>query len=207
MLADLAGKVEECEVAHPVVIVDQFGPVGCCTVEIKKVAQLGLDAGFVVSEHLFGQQVALGAFARRVANHACGAADEGERLVAGTLEVAQNHDGAEVSDVERVGRRVKAHVSRDLLAGKQFFRARHELVYHAAPSEFVNKIHRFVYYLLSVSLWLLWELRAKVRLFFDFCPQLGRKRASWSGMRAVAVCGATAEPFFRVAVPFRRNGR
>ena len=142
VLSDFAGKVKEREVLHPVVIVDQLGAVGGCTVEVEEVSQLGFDAGFVVAQGLFGQEVAFGTFPRGVADHARCAADEGQRLVAGALEMAENHDGAQVADMERVGCRVEAHIGRNLLFGQQLFRARHELVHHAAPSEFVNKIHR-----------------------------------------------------------------
>ena len=144
VLADLAGEVEEGEVLHPVVVVHEFGRVGRVGVEVEEVRKLLLDTFHVVAEHIFGEEVALGTLARGVANHARGAAHEGEGLVARALEVAEHHHGAEVSDMEGIGGGVDAHVSGNHLLAQQLFSAGHHLVEHTAPCQFFNKVHRFL---------------------------------------------------------------
>ena len=141
MLSYFAGEVEEGIVLHPVVVVHQLGGVGRVAVEVEEVGELCLDAGHVVAQNVLGEQVALCALARGVANHARCAANEGEGLMAAPLEVAEHHHTAEVSDVQGVGRGVDAHVSRCHALRKHFFCARHHLVYHAAPFEFFYEIH------------------------------------------------------------------
>jgi hypothetical protein len=65
--------------------------------------------------------------------------------VATTLEVAKHHYTAEVSDVERIGGGVDAEVSSHLFLLEQFVSARHHLVYHPTPCEFLYEIfHDFV---------------------------------------------------------------
>ena len=54
------------------------------------------------------EQVALLGCDRRVADHARGAAGQGDRMVAGRLEAAQDEQPDEVADVEAVGGRVEA---------------------------------------------------------------------------------------------------
>lgn len=56
------------------------------------------------------------------------------------LEVTKHHHAAEVPDMKRVGCRVDTEVSCDLFFLEQFVRARHHLVYHAAPCKFLYEI-------------------------------------------------------------------
>ena len=100
MLAHLACEVEEGEVLHPVVVVDELGLVRLIAVEVEELGYLLLDGLLVVIECLRVEQVAFLALARRVANHTCCTAYEEVGLMATTLEVAQHHDAAEVSDVK-----------------------------------------------------------------------------------------------------------
>ena len=113
-LADFACEVEEGEVLHPVVVVDELSAVGCVALEVEEVCQLLLDALHVVAQRFFVQQVALLTLSAGVANHAGSSAHEGDGLVATALQVSQHHHTAEVSDVQAVCRRVNADVGRDL---------------------------------------------------------------------------------------------
>ncbi|EJX09041.1 hypothetical protein EVA_02847 [gut metagenome] len=61
--------------------------------------------------------------------------------MAATLKMTQNHHTAQMTNVQRIGCRIKTDVSRNLLFGKQFFSTRHHIVEHATPSQFFYKIH------------------------------------------------------------------
>ena len=61
------------------------------------------------------EQVPLLALAAGVADHAGGAADHGDGTVPGLLEPAQDHQRHQVSDVQAIGRGIKARVDRPRL--------------------------------------------------------------------------------------------
>lgn len=63
VLTHLAGKVEEGEVLHPVVVVDHLGLVGRRAVEVKKLGCLLLDGLLIVVERLGVKEIALRTFA------------------------------------------------------------------------------------------------------------------------------------------------
>ena len=113
-LANFAGKIEEGEILHPVVVVDQFGLVWCVALKVEEVCELLLDALYIVTQSLFVQQVALLTLAAWVAYHACCTADEGDGLVAAALQVAQHHHTTKVADVQAVCCGVNADVCRYL---------------------------------------------------------------------------------------------
>ena len=150
MLADFASEVEKRETFHPVVVVDEFGGVGRIRVEVEKFRQLSFDASLIVAQSLFGEEVALSRLTRRVANHTGSTADKGDGFMPATLEVAENHDTHQVSDMQRVGSRVDAHVSRCHFFFELFFRARHHVVNHAAPFEFFYEIHIYCQLLITI---------------------------------------------------------
>ena len=143
MFAHLACKIEEGKVFHPVVVVDQFGGIGCIGVKVEEMRQLLFDALHVVAQHLLGEQVTLCTFSRRVTNHAGSSSHECQRFVAGALEVPEHHHGAEVSDMEGISCGVNAHVCGNHLLVQQFFCAGHHLVEHTAPFQFFNEIHLY----------------------------------------------------------------
>ena len=116
VLAHFAGEIEEGKVLHPVVVVDHLGSVGLRSFEIQELGHLLFDGLLIMIERVGVKQIALLTLAGGVADHACGSADEQERLVAAALEVAQHHDAAEVTDVQRVGRRIGSEVGRDHFA-------------------------------------------------------------------------------------------
>jgi hypothetical protein len=60
-----------------------------------------------------------------------------------TLEVAEHHDAAKVTDVQTIGGRVNAKVGGDLSTFEKVFGARHYLREHSAPFDFFEKISHF----------------------------------------------------------------
>ena len=144
--AHVAGEIEEGIILHPIVVVDQFRRVGCIGMEVEETLQLALDALLVVAEGGFVEQVTLCRLAAGVANHTRCAADEGDRLMPTALQMAQHHDAAQVPDMEAVRRRVYAHIRGGYFFHQLFFRAGHDVLEHAAPTQFFYKIlHRYVY--------------------------------------------------------------
>ena len=145
MLADIADEVDEAVVLHPVVVVHEFGLVGGVGFEVQEAGELRLDAGDVVVQGGLVQEVALRRLHRRVADHAGGAAHEGDGFVAAALEMLQDHHADKVADMQGVGRRVDAYVGSRRAFHEFLFRTRHDVLDHASPSEFFNKIlHRCI---------------------------------------------------------------
>ena len=145
MLADVADEIDEGVVLHPVVVVHEFGLVGGVGVKVQETGELRLDAGDVVIQGGLVQEIPFGRLHRRVADHAGGAAHEGEGLVAAALEMLQDHHADEVADMQGVGRRVDAYVGSRRAFHEFLFRTRHDVLDHASPSEFFNKIlHRCI---------------------------------------------------------------
>ena len=99
-LADVARKVDERIVFHPVVVVYELGRIGFGRMEIEEMLELRLNAGNVMLEHLFGEQVTLGRLTRGVAYHTGSATQQGDGLMPATLQMPQHHDAAEVTDME-----------------------------------------------------------------------------------------------------------
>ena len=141
MFAHVADKVEEREVLHPVVVVDEFGAVWCVGVEVYDVRELAFDCFLIVAKSGFVEEFAFLAFHRWVANHTRSASHEDDRFMTAALEVLENHHTHEVADVERVGCGVNAEVGGGHLLGELFFGAWHDSVNHVAPFQFFNKIH------------------------------------------------------------------
>ena len=95
-----------------------------------------------MAECFLVKQFALLTFHGRVANHACRTADKSNRLVTGTLEVFKHHDTDKMPYMQAVGSRVYAQICCCHLFFELFLGAGHHLVNHAAPGEFIYKIHR-----------------------------------------------------------------
>jgi len=111
VLADVAQEFEVSEFFHPIEIVDQ--PRGVWPwVEVEEPAQLRLHAGDVGPQRLGRQQVAFLAFSAGVADHAGGAAHQGDGSMARPLKATQHHQRHQMADVQAVGRRVEANVDR-----------------------------------------------------------------------------------------------
>ena len=138
--AHIARKVKERIVFHPVVVVDQFGCVGCVRIEVKEMFQLLAYGGNVMAQSLFGKQVTFGGLAGRVTNHTCGTSDKGNRFMAAALQVTQHHNAAQVPYMETICRRIYAYVCRGGLFHQLLFRAGHNVLQHPAPTKFFYKI-------------------------------------------------------------------
>jgi hypothetical protein len=92
VLADVAQELEEADAACPVGVVDDHGASGAAP-EVQETRELRPDTGEVLRDLVVAEQVALDALARRIADHARGAADEDDRLVAGALQARLHDDG------------------------------------------------------------------------------------------------------------------
>ena len=68
---------------------------------------------------------------------------------AASLQVAQHHDAAEVSDVQRVGRGVGAQVGRCHVLHEVFLGSRHDLRQHPTPFQFFNKVFHCLSFLFA----------------------------------------------------------
>ena len=79
-------------------------------------ADLPLDAGDVGGQFVWREEISLLAAAAGVADHAGGAADQGDGFMAGAGHPPEEHQGHEVADVQAVGRGVEAGV--DAAAGR-----------------------------------------------------------------------------------------
>lgn len=70
--------------------------------------------------------------------------------MAAALQVAQHHDAAEVTYVERVGCGVGTQIGRHHLFLQQFFRSRHNLSQHTAPAQFFYEVLSHFSYLFAL---------------------------------------------------------
>ncbi len=139
MLTDIADEIEEEVVFHPVIVVAYLGSVDG-VVKIEEAFELMLDTLHVVLNFLDGEEFAFLGLEGGVADHARGAADDSEGLVTRHLEVFEEHDGDEVTDMQGVGRGVDADVGRCHFFIELLFGAGHDVVDHAAPFEFLNEV-------------------------------------------------------------------
>jgi hypothetical protein len=69
--------------------------------------------------------------------------------VAAALEMAQDHNTAQMSDMKRIGCGIKTYVSCNLFFAEQFIGTGHHLVDHASPGKFFNKICHFNQFVFS----------------------------------------------------------
>ena len=99
VLANVADEVQERELLHPVVVVDQHGVVGSIAVEVEEVGQLATDALLVVAQGFLVDEFALLRLHLGVANHARGTAHKGDGTVTSALEVLEHHDAHQVTNV------------------------------------------------------------------------------------------------------------
>ena len=112
MLADVAEEIEHAHGRHPVGVVDEDGGIFRAG-EVEQVAELAHDAGDVGVDGFLGEEIALGRFAARVADHAGGAAGEDDGLVSGELEPAEHDEAEEVAELEAAAGGIEADVERD----------------------------------------------------------------------------------------------
>ena len=142
VLADVAQELEIADAARPVRVVDDDG-AGWPRTEVEEAGELGVDSGQVGGELVVAEEIALGALARRIADHSRRAADDDDRLVSGALQPGLNDHRHQVTDVEARRRRVVAGVQRYGSVGQQFLEgvAIGNVGQQAAGGEFVENVH------------------------------------------------------------------
>jgi len=87
VFAYLADELQEGEVLHPIVVVDEFRRVRGVGVEVEEPGELLLEAIDVVLQGGLVEEVTFLRLARWVADHARGTAYQGDRFVPRALEV------------------------------------------------------------------------------------------------------------------------
>ena len=107
MNADITDEFNIIEVAEPVGIVDHQSLVGS---EFNEAAHLLLEALAVVVDLLDRHHGPEILSSGRVSDHTGTAADECDRLVAGLLQTLHQKQGHKVTDMKRVGGRVKTNI-------------------------------------------------------------------------------------------------
>ena len=144
VLANVPQEFEVADTPHPVGIVDDVHPLAGAR---EDAANLSLDAGDVGGEFLGREQVALLAAAARVADHAGGPAEHGDRLVAGGGYAAEEHEGHEMPHMQAVGGGIEAGIDAAARRGEPLAKRRGVggLVDEAASLEVGKKISRHRY--------------------------------------------------------------
>lgn len=142
VLSDVAQKIEERDGGRPRIIVDQASGVAG-TLEVEEAAELTLDAVDVVGELLAREQIALGGFARRIADHAGRATCQRDGVVTGELKPAEHELAHEMADVQAFPSRVEAAIQRDRALGEALIQRREvgTVGDEAAPLEIFEEVH------------------------------------------------------------------
>lgn len=115
--SDVAQEIEEAERGGPIGIIHEAGGV-TGGVEIQEARELAADGDDVVGELRGREEITFGGFTGGIADHAGGTAGEGDGVVAGELEAAQEELRHEVADVERIARGIEAAIDRDRAGGE-----------------------------------------------------------------------------------------
>ena len=113
MLPDVPQELDVSELPKPVDVVDEQRVLLSAAPEVEEPGDLRADRFDVGSELVFGQQVALVASPRWVADHSSPAAGDGDRPVTGPLEPAKCGQPDEVSDMKRRRAGVDAEIEGD----------------------------------------------------------------------------------------------
>ena len=92
-------------------------------------------------QHAEVEELALRGLPAGIAHHACGATHECDGRVPSALPMNEQHDGDEVSDVEAVGCRIKAHIGLDTFLFHQFLGAGHDVMQQPSPFQFFDQRH------------------------------------------------------------------
>ena len=110
--ADIAQEVDVIELQEPLGIIDHDG-VGLARTEVHEFFEAAADGGGVLRDLLFGEELAHLFLAGRIA-HARGApAEQHDRLAAGLLQPAQEHDLGEIAYMQRRRCHVEADITSD----------------------------------------------------------------------------------------------
>ena len=142
IFSDVAQKIEVADAAGPVGVVDEASGIGR-RAEVEQARELVGDRADVVLELFTREEIALGGFTRRIADHAGGSTGKGERVVAGELKTAQHQLAHEMPDVEGIAGGIEAAIQCDRslseALGERFFVG--AVGDEAAPLEVFEEIH------------------------------------------------------------------
>jgi hypothetical protein len=126
-------------IVEPVGVIDHDG-VGRAVAECQVFGEDRPDAGHVAGDVGIRQQLPRLVLAGGVADLGRPSAHQHDRLVAGTLQGAQEHDGDEAADMQRIRRAVEADIGRDrALQGARIFRIR-DLVHETALADGAQEV-------------------------------------------------------------------
>ena len=139
VLSNVSDEVEEPKILEPVVIVDHARRI--VSFEVQKLLQLRALTGQIVIQYAEVEELALRGLPAGIAHHACGATHECDGRVPSALPMNEQHDGDEVSDVEAVGCRIKAHIGLDTFLFHQFLGAGHDVMQQPSPFQFFDQRH------------------------------------------------------------------
>ena len=117
MLADVAQEIEAVHAAEPVMVIRHAGRV--IALEAEERGDLVADVVDPAGNHFGGVQLAFAGLEAGVADHAGGAADQGDRAVPGILEAFEDQHRHQVAQMQAVRRRIEAAIERDLLLAQQ----------------------------------------------------------------------------------------
>ncbi len=109
---DIAQQRDVTQFVEPVGVVDH-DRVGRASAELQEVGEDLANARHVMGDLGIVEQLARLVAARRVADPGRAAAHQHDRLVAGLLEQAQQHDPGQIADMQAVGGAVVADISGD----------------------------------------------------------------------------------------------
>ncbi len=131
--ADVAQQRDVEQRVEPLGIVGHHR-VGRAAAERQVIREARLDLRHVGVDLLGGEELARLVAARRIADLGRAAAHQGDRLVAGLLPPAQQHDLQQVPDMQRIGGAVEADIGRANSTRQQLVQPRRitALMHHAA---------------------------------------------------------------------------
>jgi hypothetical protein len=119
MLSDIPEKIQECDLARPIGIIEQLGRIGG-RFEIQQLAHLLFNRSNVCFEQFPCDELALGGFATGIADQSCGATRKSDGPMPPQLEAPQGKQRNEIADVEAVGGGIEPRVKRDGAGFKAF---------------------------------------------------------------------------------------
>ena len=133
MFSYVANKIQKRHILKPVVVVDHLCGI-FASFKIQKFRQLLLHAFHVMLQRFGVEQIAFLGFSGWIAHHTRGATYKSKRLVSSALKVNQRHDLNQVTNVQGVRCGIETNVPTGNLFVQRFFRSRHDVVHHSAPS-------------------------------------------------------------------------
>src|ERR1700681_2958179 len=120
MLAYLPDKIKKMHFPKPVKIIYHLRSIGYCLIKIKIFFQLFTYTLQVMIQSSFIKQASFLTFSTGVSHHARSSANKCNWLMTRFLQVYQEQNGYQASDMQAVCRRVKTNISRGHFPGKLF---------------------------------------------------------------------------------------